>query len=647
MRRHPTYTLSDVFQKAKGMPKRKIALLISVLGLFSAVAGAQTPATLQDTVKKAIVSNPEVQARWHAFLSSRHEQDVARGGYLPRVDLTTGVGRENLSQPDLPTTHLTRRDAALSLSQMIYDGFATRDEVARLAYAKLVRYYEVLDTSESIALDATRAYMDVLRYRELSILAQENFAQHDQVFNQIQERVQAGVGRRVDLEQAGGRLALAQSNLLTEASNLHDVSARYQRIVGELPPGEMIAPALLEQGIPASVEEALKLAYQGSPAFNAAIENVRSAQADARGRQANFQPRIDLRAIKDVAFNADGVAGRQDSEIIELVLNYNLFKGGSDRALSSQFAERLAQSKDLRDKACRDIRQTLVIAFKDIHNLSRQLGFLDQHQLAIEKVREAYRKQFDIGQRTLLDLLDTENEYFQARRSYVNATYEHAIAHARTLAGMGNLLATLQVGRDDLPTAQELGQDRQEVDPGSQCPAEAPLVTARLEPAPRPVVAAPARLPEAAPLPAAAPAETVQQALAGWAAAWSAKDFPRFQAYYAKSFTPEDGRTLEQWASDRAVHLAKPGAITIGIDDLKVHTPDANRAATEFRQTYASPNYRDVSTKRLEWVREGNRWKIQREHMLGTPQQVWVPNLMNPAAGKKLAAKKANDCKCN
>lgn len=647
MRRHPTYTLSDVFQKAKGMPKRKIALLISVLGLLSSVAGAQTPATLQDTVKKAIVSNPEVQARWHAFLSSQHEQDVARGGYFPRVDLRTGIGRESLTDPGLPTTHLTRRDAALSLSQMIYDGFATRDEVARLAYSKLVRYYEVLDASESTALEVVRAYSDVLRQRELLQLAQENFAQHEQVFSQIQQRVQAGVGRRVDLEQAGGRMALAQSNLLTELSNLHDVSARYQRLVGELPPGEMSAPGLLTQNIPSTVEEALKQAYQGSPAFNAAIENVRAAQAEARGRESNFHPRVELRASQGVASNADGVSGRSDDQVVELVLNYNLFKGGSDRALTRQFAERLAQSKDLRDKACRDLRQTLAIAFNDIHNLSRQLGFLDQHQLAIEKAREAYRKQFDIGQRTLLDLLDSENEYFQARRAYVNATYEHALAHARTLAGMGSLLATLQVGRDDLPTARELGQDRQEVDAASQCPAEAPLVTARLEPAPRPVVAAPAQVPEAAPLPAAVPAETVQQALAGWAAAWSAKDFPRYRSYYAKSFTPENGRALEQWASDRAVHLAKPGAITVGIEDVKVHTPDADRAATEFRQTYTSPNYRDVSTKRLDWVREGNRWKIQREQMLGMPKQVWVPNLMKPAPRKKSARKKANDCKCD
>lgn len=265
--------------------------------------------------------------------TSKHEQDAARGGYYPRLDLTTDIGREKLQQPDSPTTSLNRRGAALTLNQMIYDGFATRDEVARLAYAKLVRYYEVLDASESTALEeAARAYLDVLRYRELFTLTQDNLAQHDQVFKQIQERVEAGVGRRVDLEQAGGRLALAQSNMLTETSNLHDVSARFLRIVGELPPDEMLAPELLKQGIPSSIEETLKLGYQDSPAFNAAIENVRAAQADARGRQASFQPRVDLRASQDIAYNDSGLAGRSDNQVIELVLNYNLFKGGADRA---------------------------------------------------------------------------------------------------------------------------------------------------------------------------------------------------------------------------------------------------------------------------------------------------------------------------
>ena len=542
------------------MPKRKIELCLMVVSLMSASVAAQTPITLQNTVKHAIVNNPEVQARWHAFQSAFHEQDVARGGYFPRVDLSTGVGRESLTQPNLSTNNFTRRSASVSLNQMIFDGFATRDEVARLGYTKLVRYYEVLDTSETIALEASRAFLDVLRFRELSRLAQENLAQHEQVFNQIQQRVKAGVGRRVDFEQAGGRLALAQSNMLTEASNLHNVSARYQRIVGELPQGEMIAPALLKQGIPPSVEEALKLAYQGSPTFNAAIENVRAAQAEARGRQANFMPRVDLRARKDIAYNDSGIQGRRDEQVLELVLNYNLFKGGSDQALSRQFAERLKQSKEGRDRACREIRQTLVIAFNDIQHLSLQLGFLDQHQLSIEKAREAYRKQFDIGQRTLLDLLDTENEYFQARRAYTNATYEHAIAHIRTLAGMGNLLTALQVGRDGLPTAKDLGQDRLDVDAESQCPAVAPSIqTNPIGQTPRKAEAAPAAKP--APL-GGGPSESRSLALSGLPADGSAKDLARYQGDYAKSLISEGGRPLEQWASDGSVRITagKPSA---------------------------------------------------------------------------------------
>lgn len=455
----------------------RIMLIVAMAGLFPAIAGAQ-PVSLQEAVKTAISTNPDVQARWHAFQASIYEQEVARGGYFPRVDLTASTGRESLSDPNQPTNTYNRRNAVLSLTQMLFDGFATRNEVARLGFTKLGRYYEVLDASETTALDATRAYLDVMRYRELARLAQENFAQHDQLFGQIQERVQAGVGRRVDFEQAGGRQALAQSNMLTEASNLHDVSARYQRIVGTLPPGEMIAPGLLKQGIPPSIEEALRLAYQGSPAFNAAIENVRAAQAEAHGKQSNFMPRVDLRARKDITDNYLGAAGRRDNEVVEVVLNYNLFKGGSDTALLRQYAQRLKQAQDLRDRSCREIRQTVSIGYKDIQSIARQLVFLDQHQLSIEKAREAYRKQFDIGQRTLLDLLDTENEYFQARRAYVNASSEHAVAHARTLAGMGKLLASLQVSRDRMPSEKDIGQDRFDVEPDSQCPAEAPLTDA-------------------------------------------------------------------------------------------------------------------------------------------------------------------------
>ncbi|THF54996.1 TolC family outer membrane protein [Pseudothauera rhizosphaerae] len=458
------------------MPMFRKVIATAVCASLPALAVAQVPEALRDAARSAVVANPEVQAGWHAFRASEEEQDVARGGYLPQLDLTASTGRERRTRPGLGTDSYSHRNATLSLNQMVYDGFFTRSEVARLGHAKLARYFELVDASENAALEALRAYADVLRYRELVRLAQENYVQHRQIHQQIAERTGAGVGRRVDLEQATGRLALAESNLLTEVSNLHDVSARYQRIVGSTPPEELPAagPRLGSGPLPAGVAGALREAFAASPALAAAQQNVQSGQAQVDARRAAYHPRLDLRASQAVDRNLENVSGTSRDGVVALVLTYNLFRGGSDAARIRQAGEALNQAKDLREKACRDLRQTLSIAYNDVQRLEEQLRYLDQHQLSIEKAREAYRRQFDIGQRTLLDLLDTENEYFQARRAYVAAATDQFVAQARTLAGMGHLLRALNVAREDLPAPADLGYEGNPDDPASICPPEGP-----------------------------------------------------------------------------------------------------------------------------------------------------------------------------
>lgn len=457
------------------MKNLRSLISVAVIAALPLAANAEIPASLRDAARKAVVSNPEVQARWHAFRAAEEDQQVARGGYLPQVDLQGSVGREKLKQPGASSDSYTHRNIGVTLDQMVYDGFFTRSEVARLGHGKLARYYEFMDSSESAALEAVRAYGDVLRYRDLVRLAQDNYVQHKQIYDQIAERAGAGVGRRVDLEQAAGRLALAESNLLTETSNLHDVSARYLRVIGELPPAQLAElPRELSAGLPASVRDALREAFEISPSLNAAVENLQASESFVDASRAAFQPRVDLRTGVSNDQNLDGVAGRTRQSYVQLALNYNLFRGGADRARLRAAAESLNQAKDLREKACRDLRQTLSIAYNDVRRLNEQLGYLDQHQLSIEKARVAYRRQFDIGQRTLLDLLDTENEYFQARRAYVNAAYDEVIAQARTLAGIGRLMPALEVARENVPSAADLGQDRKGIDPATVCPPEAP-----------------------------------------------------------------------------------------------------------------------------------------------------------------------------
>lgn len=455
---------------------------LALLPLAAAVAqglpqGMASPgsADLRGVVQQAMATNPEVRAAWNEFQASGHDRREAWGNYLPSIDASAGVGRENRDDDGRGT--YDSQFAELSLNQMIYDGFATRSEVERLDRVRLVRYYELLGASEEVALEAARAYLDVRRYRELVTLAQENYAEHMRVYDQIEERVRSGAGRGVDLQQINGRLALAESNLMTEASNLHDVTARYQRIVGDLP-AENLAPAPdLDERLPASVAEAVDMAYQGNPDFHAAIENIEANRADESQAQAAFQPRLDLRARTGTYENNDGSfdpLGRRDRHRLELVASMNLYNGGSDLASYRAASERVAQSVELRDKACHDVRQTTQIAFNDTQRLREQLDYLDEHRQSIDRVRGAYQQQFDIGERTLLDVLDSENEYFEASRAYANAVYDIRIADAKTLAAMGQLMQTLEVMRDDMPTLAELGSEGVALGPDTVCPVQGP-----------------------------------------------------------------------------------------------------------------------------------------------------------------------------
>lgn len=457
---------------------KKFSLLALVVFLTLGAQAQTVPEPMVQAVRKAVTTNPEVQARWNGFKAAGNERDVARGGYFPRLDLTATTGREERDTPlnDYGTYNFNA--AQLTLNQMLFDGMFTANETKRLGYAKLTRYYELLEASETAALEAVRAYADVVRYRELVDAATQNYVEHKQTTQQVEERANAGVGRRVDVEQANGRLALAESNLLVELTNLHDVSARYLRVVGEKPPASL--PALPEPfklgTMPDSTTALMRDGLQGSPTLNAAVENVRAYKTAIESSKAAYFPRLDLRAYASNDNNTGGISGGTRVNGIELVLNYNLFRGGADKARERQAVDQKEQARDLQEKACRDVRQTLSIAYSDVRSLNEQQKYMDQHRLATEKSREAYRQQFDIGQRTLLDLLDSQNEYFEATRSYINSRHNQATAQARTLAGMGQLVSTVGVKREDLPSAQDAGQDRAGIDPGELCPIEEALV---------------------------------------------------------------------------------------------------------------------------------------------------------------------------
>lgn len=424
--------------------------LLAVLGsaLFVAPSAWSEPVgSLDEAISRSVVQNPEVMASWHNFEAAGEEQRAGKGGYYPSVDLVGQIGHErlDLSPSGAADGSYEPWSAGLSLTQMLFDGFATKNEVSRLGHMKKVRFYEFRSTSEEVALETVRAYLDTVRYQKLVGLAKENYIQHRTIYEDIEERTQAGIARRVDLEQATARLALAEANLLTEATNLHDVTARFQRVIGELPAETLFDPEMPDALIPITRGDTLERAYRLNPELNAAVENILASQAAREHKNAAMMPRFDLRLRKELEEFTDGIDVERDEEAIELVMNYNLYNGGSDSARQREFNKRIDMAHQLREKVCRDVRQQTVVAHNDINSLRQQESYLDRNQTAIGKARTAYRKQFDVGQRSLLDLLDTENEYFEVRRTYVNTQHNLKLAQARTLASMGQLLSAFDV----------------------------------------------------------------------------------------------------------------------------------------------------------------------------------------------------------
>ncbi|KAA1163323.1 TolC family outer membrane protein [Pseudoalteromonas distincta] len=447
----------NTFKKHQGT--MLIGLTITAATLLNYVhANEQSAMPLTYVSSKAIENNPEVQEAWHAFKSSIYEVDAARSGYLPSVDVSASAGYERRNYG--VEEEYNRNTAELSVTQMLYDGFRTSNTVDRFKRIQLIRYFELISQTEQTALEASIALLDVQKFKELVQLAEANLQEHESVYQQIEQSVGAGVARAADLEQISGRLSLAQSNVLTEYSNLHDVSARYLRVVGELPMNDIKQADLDEKNIPISINQALDVAYKNSPSFYASLYNIEAQKANAKAQKAAFHPNVDLSARYGSQDRDElGQNETRTEARVGIDISYNLYNGGLDNANLEQAYQDINIAKYQRDQSCIDIRQSLQIAYYNVTILEQKLPALDQHRESSTKVKIAYKDQFDIGQRTLLDVLDAENESFQSTRSYIVALYDRQSAILTMLKEMGKLLPALNVMSDKYPTLKELTDD--------------------------------------------------------------------------------------------------------------------------------------------------------------------------------------------
>lgn len=413
---------------------------------FQSQAYAQS---LKDTVEQTIKTSPDVMIDVNRRLSLDKTVEQARGGYYPKVDLALGIGREwseNIStRPGSDT--LTRKESGLSLSQMLYDGYATKNAV-ELSEAKVAAAAsQVGDTSERTGLRAVEVYLEILRLQELLVLTQDNLAAHEKTFEQIKLRADSGVARQADMEQAQARLSLAQANLASAEANLREAKINFMRVTGNAPQGLEPAAGVSCELFPMNVDETISAAFSGHPALLAAIANYEAALAQERAADAPFKPRADLELGTGFNDNLDGVDYRNNDAYAMLRMKYNLYRGGADQARVRETRHLNKEALAVVERAKRQIEESTRLSWNALETAKERLPRLKAHADATALTRDAYAKQFNIGQRTLLDLLDSENELFTARTDYINGQYGEKFAQYRLMADMGKLLDTLGVAR--------------------------------------------------------------------------------------------------------------------------------------------------------------------------------------------------------
>lgn len=399
--------------------------------------------TLREAVAAALAVNPEVLEAQARVGAARGQLDQARAGFRPTLDLRAGKGEE---QTDNITTRaqgygyrsLERSEVSLTLRQMLYDGRQVANDVRRGASAVDSLIARQGEARESAALGAVNAYMEVLRAQELLALTGELVVAHAGVAAKTAWRLGRGVGTEADAKLAEGRFASASSTLVSQQSRLALARTAYQRAV-EHPPGEL-EPVTHPGGMPASEQQAQDEALAQHPGCLAADAEIVAAQAAVDVARGRYSPQLDLELGASRADNINGQRGQNNSQSAMLQLHYNLYRGGGDTARMRELAEQLNAARENRHKIHAAIKEAVSRAWIELGAARERLAPLEIHLASSRAVLEAYRAQYEVGKRTLLDVLNAESELYQAGTGLVAGRHDLLAAQFRLLGTMGVLV---------------------------------------------------------------------------------------------------------------------------------------------------------------------------------------------------------------
>ncbi len=404
---------------------------------------------IEDVVRQALTTNP----RMSVFLSNRESIDFElrrdRGLYLPQIDVAAGIGYQEYDSTatrlvGTDDEWLTREEYSVTLTQRIFDGF---DAVSRIGKQKArveSAAARVNENAEVLALDAINSYLEVRRQRNLKGLSEDNLQAHEDMLVSLRDREASDAGSSADVVQTEARKSLARATLFRVQNELRDAAANYKRVVGEHPT-ELDVPTVDVSALPKTWEDALELAKTNNPTTKIFEADIDVAKKDVDIAEANYYPKVNLEAEYAHLKDADGDEEETDSAMVMLRLRWNLYRGGSDQAEKRAALARVMQAKNRRYDAANGAVEEIRISWNAYEITAERVKVLGDAVRFNQETLDTYQELFNVGQRSLLDVLDAENELFVSLSQLVTAESNQISASYRMLAAGGILLDTLDI----------------------------------------------------------------------------------------------------------------------------------------------------------------------------------------------------------
>lgn len=427
-----------------------------VVGIGLAVAGFGIPSglhaqTLQDALAAAYAGNPTLLAKRAGLRATDEGVAQALSDYRPTIKAAgeSGFSEVISSTATDRTQQREPHSASLTITQPIFSGGGTMAASSSADNTVMSERAKLQSVEQNILLAAATAFADVFRAQAVLELSINNEQVLVRQLEATRDRFSVGEITRTDVHQAQARKAGATADRIKAEGDLKTAHATYRNVIGEAP-GTLSRPETgtgLDLNLPADFDEALKLAKDANPTVISAFYNERAALDDINDIKAELLPSLDLTGSASRKLNSSGINTAVNTYTAKLTLSMPLYQSGSVYSRLRAARQTAAQRRRDLDQSHRDAIEQVSRAWQDILTIGARKASFEAQIEAAEIALDGVSQEAAVGSRTVLDVLDAEQELLDAKVNFVGAERNELIAKFDLKSAVGELTA----GRLGLP----------------------------------------------------------------------------------------------------------------------------------------------------------------------------------------------------